>query len=164
MYEAELDCAGNVNLLKTIFKPHLAQIEFFSAKERHVLLHGNRGCGKSASLLWKAIQTAYLVPGSRVAIYRKTWPELQRSVWDELLKLPQDLFESVNASNHTVTIKAKGQDGQWKQSKIWFVTAESVADASFHPSPASTHLLRRSDDAICGAGPALSSIRMRFCS
>jgi hypothetical protein len=52
-------------------------------------LHGNRGCGKSASLLWKAIQTAYLVPGSRVAIFRKTWPELQRSVWDELLKLPQ---------------------------------------------------------------------------
>jgi len=64
-----------------------------------------------------------------VAIYRKTWPELQRSVWDELLKLPQDLFEAINASNHTVTIKAKDRDGQWKHSKIGFVTAESVADA-----------------------------------
>jgi hypothetical protein len=129
VYEAEQDGEGKINLLKTIFKPHAAQIAFFSATERHVLLHGNRGCGKSACLLWKAIQTAYLVPGSRVAIYRKTWPELQRSVWDELLKLPQDLFEAINASNHTVTIKAKDRDGQWKQSKIWFVTAGSVADA-----------------------------------
>src|ERR1700756_5722693 len=107
VYEAEQDSEGKINILKTIFKPHPAQIEFFSATERHVLLHGNRGCGKSACLLWKAIQTAYLVPGSRVAIYRKTWPELQHSVWDELLKLPQDLFEAVNASNHTVTIRAK---------------------------------------------------------
>ena len=129
VYEAEQGEAGNIKLLKTIFKPHAAQIEFFSATERHVLLHGYRGCGKSASLLWKAIQTTYLVPGSRVAIYRKTWPELQRSIWDELLKLPQDLFESVNASNHTVTIKIKDRDGHWKQSKIWFVTAENVADA-----------------------------------
>jgi len=115
--------------VKTIFQPHPAQIEFFAAIERHVLLHGNRGCGKSASLLWKAIQIAYLAPGSRVAIFRKTWPELQRSVWDELLKLPQDLFESVNASNHTVTIRARDWDGQWKLSKIWFVTAENIADA-----------------------------------
>lgn len=129
VYEAEQDSEGKITLLRTIFQPHPAQVEFFSATERHVLLHGNRGCGKSASLLWKAIQTAYLVPGSRVAIFRKTWPELQRSVWDELLKLPQDLFEAVNASNHTVTIKARDRDGQWKQSKIWFVTAENIADA-----------------------------------
>lgn len=129
VYEAERDCEGKIKLLKTIFQPHAAQIEFFSATERHVLLHGNRGCGKSASLLWKAIQIAYLVPGCRVAIFRKTWPELQRSVWDELLKLPQDLFESVNSSNHTVTIKARDRDGKWKLSKIWFVTAENIADA-----------------------------------
>jgi hypothetical protein len=129
VYEAERDGEDKIKLLKTIFKPHAAQIEFFSASERHVLLHGNRGCGKSASLLWKAIQTAYLVPGCRVAIFRKTWPELQRSVWDELLKLPQDLFESVNASNHTVMNKARDRDDQWKQSKIWFVTAENIADA-----------------------------------
>jgi phage terminase large subunit len=129
VYQAERDGEGKIKLVKTIFKPHAAQIEFFSATERHVLLHGNRGCGKSASLLWKAIQTAYLVPGSRVAIFRKTWPELQRSVWDELMKLPQDLFESINSSNHTVTIKAKAREGQWKRSKIWFVTAENIADA-----------------------------------
>jgi hypothetical protein len=129
VYEAERDGQGQIILVKTIFKPHAAQIAFFAARERHVLLHGNRGCGKSLSLLWKAIQTAFLVPGCRVAIYRKTWPELQRSIWDELLKLPQDLFESINASNHTVTIKAQDRVGQWKQSKIWFVTAESVADA-----------------------------------
>ncbi len=129
VYEAEHDGEGKIKLSKTILRPHAAQIEFFAATERHVLLHGNRGCGKSASLLWKAIQTAYLVPGCRVAIFRKTWPELQRSVWDELLKLPQDLFESVNASNHTVTIRAMDRDDQWKQSKIWFVTAENIADA-----------------------------------
>jgi|SRR5215813_8501074 len=128
VYEAEQDAEGKIRPVRTIFKPHAAQIEFFSATERHILLHGNRGCGKSASLLWKAIQTAYLVPGCCVAIYRKTWPELQRSVWDELLKLPQDLFESVNSSNHTVIIKARDRDGQWKQSKIWFVTAENVED------------------------------------
>jgi hypothetical protein len=129
VYEAELDAGGKVKILRTIFKPHPAQVEFFSATEHHVLLHGNRGCGKSASLLWKAIQTAYLVPGCRVAIYRKTWPELQRSIWDELLKLPQDLYQDLNASNHTVTIRAKDGDGTWKLSKIWFVTAQNVEDA-----------------------------------
>src|SRR5215471_8093231 len=93
--DAERGADGKAKILRTIFKPHAAQIEFFSAKEKHVLLHGNRGCGKSASLLWKAIQTAYLVPGCRVAIFRKTWPELKRSLWDELMKLPGDLFDSV---------------------------------------------------------------------
>jgi len=59
-----------------------------------VLFHGNRGSGKSAAILWKALQTAYLVPGSRVAIFRKTWPELKRSVWDEMLKLPADVYHN----------------------------------------------------------------------
>ena len=59
-----------------------------------MLFHGNRGSGKSAAILWKALQTAYLVPGSRVAIFRKTWPELKRSVWDEMLKLPADLYHN----------------------------------------------------------------------
>jgi hypothetical protein len=63
-------------------------------------LHGNRGCGTSVSLLWKSVQTAYLDAGCRVAIYRKTWPEVRRNIWDELLKLPQDLFDPVNSSNH----------------------------------------------------------------
>jgi hypothetical protein len=43
VYEAEPDGEGKVKLSKTIFKPHPAQVEFFSATERHVLLHGNRG-------------------------------------------------------------------------------------------------------------------------
>jgi hypothetical protein len=129
VYEVELDASGQPKVKKAVFVPHSAQQAFFSATERHVLLHGNRGCGKSASLLWKAVQTAFLVPGSRVAIYRKTWPELKRSIWDELLKLPSDLFSDINASDHTVTVRAKDAAGDWKLSKIWFVTAENVEDA-----------------------------------
>jgi len=45
----EQDEQGNRKILRTIFKPHRAQVEFFSATERHVLLHGNRGCGKMAA-------------------------------------------------------------------------------------------------------------------
>jgi phage terminase large subunit len=129
VYEAELDRAGKAKILREIFKPHSAQIEFFASTERHVLFHGNRGSGKSAAVLWKAIQTAYLVPGSRVAIFRKTWPELKRSVWDEMLKLPADLYHDLNASDHTVTVKARDRDGSVKDSKIWFVTAQNVEDA-----------------------------------
>jgi hypothetical protein len=129
VYDVERDAAGKTKILRTIFKPHPAQIEFFSASERHVLLHGNRGCGKSASLLWKAIQTAYLIPGCRVAIFRKTWPELKRSLWDEMLKLPRDLYQDLNLSEHTVIIKARDLDGSVKDSKIWFVTAQNVEDA-----------------------------------
>jgi hypothetical protein len=51
---------GKPRILRDIFKPHAAQVEFFSSTERHVLFHGNRGSGKSAAVLWKAIQTAYL--------------------------------------------------------------------------------------------------------
>jgi hypothetical protein len=111
VYEAERDGRGETKILRSIFKPHPAQVEFLSAPERHVLMHGNRGCGKSASLLWKAIQTAYLLPGCRVAIFRKTWPELKRSLWDEMLKLPTDLYQDLNLSEHTVTIKARDLDG-----------------------------------------------------
>ena len=128
-YESALDSEGKVQIVRTIFKPHPAQIEFFSATARHVLFHGNRGSGKSAAVLWKAIQTSYLVPGSRVAIFRKTWPELKRSVWDEMLKLPTDLFSDLNASDHTVTVKARDRDDSVKESKIWFVTAQNVEDA-----------------------------------
>jgi hypothetical protein len=63
VYEAKRDASGKVRMLQAIFKPHDAQIAFFSATERYVLLHGNRGCGKSAALLWKAIQIAYFGPG-----------------------------------------------------------------------------------------------------
>jgi hypothetical protein len=129
VYEVELDGTGQPQVKKAIFVPHAAQIEFFSATERHVLLHGNRGCGKSAALLWKAIQTAYLIPGCRVAIFRKTWPELKRSVWDEMLKLPQDLYHDLNLSDHTAIIRARDRDGSFKDSKVWFVTAQNVEDA-----------------------------------
>src|SRR5215472_18190078 len=129
VYEYQLDRDGKVTLSRDIFKPHPAQIQFFAATERHVLFHGNRGSGKSAAILWKAIQTAYLVPCSRVAIFRKTWPELKRSVWDEMLKLPSDLYHDLNASDHTVTTKARDRDGQVKDSKIWFVTGQNVEDA-----------------------------------
>jgi hypothetical protein len=129
VYDVELDAAGQPQVKKAIFVPHAAQIEFFSATERHVLLHANRGAGKSAALLWKAIQTAYLVPGCRIAVFRKTWPELKRSVWDEMLKLPADLYQDLNLSDHTVIIKARDRDGSVKDSKIWFVTAQNVEDA-----------------------------------
>jgi len=85
--------------------------------------------GRARQLLWKAIHTAYLVPGSRIAIFRKTWPELKRSIWDELLKLPKDLFHDINLSDHTVTIRARDRDGSMKESKIWMVTAQNVEDA-----------------------------------
>jgi pimeloyl-ACP methyl ester carboxylesterase len=107
-----------------------AQIDFFDAREPYVLLHGNRGCGKSAALLWKALQTCYLVPGCRVAILRKTLPELKKSLWDELLKLPRDLYQDLNATDHVVSVSAQDRDGTWKPSKIWFVSAQNVEDAS----------------------------------
>jgi len=129
VYEVERDAAGQPRVKRAIFVPHEAQREFFSATERHVLFHGNRGSGKSAAILWKAIQTAYLVPGCRVAIYRKTWPELKRSIWDEMLKLPKDLYHDLNLSDHTAIVRARDRDGSTKDSKIWFVTAANVEDA-----------------------------------
>ena len=77
----------------------------------------------------KAFQMAYLVPGCRVAIFRKTWPELKRSIWDEALKLPPGLYYDLNASDHTIIVRAKDADGTWKLSKIWFITAQNVEDA-----------------------------------
>src|SRR6516225_1680751 len=67
VYEAERDTKGKPKILGTIFKPHPQQVEFFSATQKYILLHGNRGCGKSASLLWKAMHRCYLLPGCRVA-------------------------------------------------------------------------------------------------
>ncbi len=50
-----------------------------------------------------AEETAYLIPGCWVAIFRKTWPELQRSIWDEV-RFPQTWLSSEQITQRNVVV------------------------------------------------------------
>jgi hypothetical protein len=101
---------------QTLFLPHPKQIEFFTATEPLVLFGGGRGGGKTAALVWDAIQTSYLVPGSRTIIFRRTMPELKKTIIEEFLRLPEDLRGKYNGSDHFSRIE--------NGSTIWFASAD----------------------------------------
>lgn len=74
-----------------IFHPHPKQILYFDASIAHVLFGGSRGPGKTEAICWDAIFKAYLVPGSRQIIFRRTMGELKSTIIDRFKFLPEGL-------------------------------------------------------------------------
>ena len=71
--------------------PHKRQIEFFEADTPYVLWGGQRGSGKTFACVWDCLFTASRVPGCKQIVLRKTMNELQRTIIQEFLKLPEEL-------------------------------------------------------------------------
>jgi hypothetical protein len=71
--------------------PHIKQIEYFDSEEPNVMFGGGRGGGKSEAIIWDSIFKAYLVPGSRQMILRRTMGELEKTIMDRYKSLPKDL-------------------------------------------------------------------------
>lgn len=102
------------NLIRSIFIPHPKQVEFFDAKHPYVLFGGGRGGGKTAALIWKPVYTAYLLPGSRSIIFRRTMGELKKTIIDGFLNLPKGIYDKCTEDGVTF------ENG----SKIWFGSAD----------------------------------------
>lgn len=87
--------------IKIPYKPQPRQSKYHQAKEIDELLYGGAaGGGKSEATIWDALKYATQHPGSRQIIFRRTFPDLQRSIIMRTLQVyPKELCK-YNQSKH----------------------------------------------------------------
>src|ERR1700730_12505475 len=76
--------------------PHKRQLEYLESKAPYTMWAGQRGSGKTYGAVWDNLFTAYLVPGCKQMIFRRTMAELSRTIIEEFLKLPEELRGHLN--------------------------------------------------------------------
>lgn len=65
---------------KILYKPQPKQLLLHNAEAEEVLYGGAAGGGKSHALLWDAYVKCYNNPGIRAIMFRRTYPELEKSL------------------------------------------------------------------------------------
>ena len=87
------------------YHPHAKQLEFHAATESDVLYGGSAGGGKSYAITAEGIRAAVRYPGLRVLLIRRTYDELNESIFPALRKF--GMAESVgghwNGSEREIT-------------------------------------------------------------
>jgi len=84
------------------------QIEFHKATADEVLYGGSAGGGKSYSIIWDAVTFGLSHPKLNIAIFRKTFPELEKSIILEALKVIPSHWFHYNKHEHRMYLKATG--------------------------------------------------------
>lgn len=88
-----------------IFEPFPKQVLFLESTAPYVLYGGSRGSGKSGASLWKAIFTCLRIPGCNVAIVRKTYGQLEKSIIRPFGNIPHKIYsENPKAFNRSTNI------------------------------------------------------------
>jgi phage terminase large subunit len=89
-----------------IFEPSEKQETFFNSRQKYILFGGARGGGKTSAALWKCIFTCLLVPGCNVCLIRKTYSQLETTVFPQFNNIPYTVYserpEAYNKSSHVV--------------------------------------------------------------
>ena len=67
-------------LIQIPYLPTIRQAVLHSTTAFEVMFGGQAGGGKSEALLWEAYQICLEVPGAIVAVFRRTYPELEESL------------------------------------------------------------------------------------
>lgn len=86
-------------LLSDVYKPLPKQQAFHESTAPYRLHVGGYGSGKTLNLLWEAIITCRMVPGSNSLILRTTSPNVQKTVINKFLNpemVPRWVYESYN--------------------------------------------------------------------
>lgn len=106
VYETDGD-----QIVRCIFHALPKQLLYFLSAAIYVLFGGGRGPGKTEAIVWDSIFTAYLIPGSRQIIFRRTMGELKSTIIDRFKSLPEELrgkyigemsYERVEFSNGSI--------------------------------------------------------------
>ena len=81
------------------------QLLFHFAEGREVFYGGAAGGGKSYAIIWDAVNFCVTNKGVRAAIFRRTYPELEKSIiFDFLANVPEKLYK-YNKQDHKVIFK-----------------------------------------------------------
>lgn len=82
------------------YKPQPRQQVFHQAEADEILYGGAAGGGKSEGTIFDALKYAMTYPGSRQVIFRRTFPDLQRSIINRTLKVYPKELGKYNTSAH----------------------------------------------------------------
>lgn len=86
------------------YKPQPRQVKYHQAKELDELLYGGAaGGGKSEATIWDALKYALQYKGSHQIIFRRTFPDLQRSIIMRTLQVYPKELGKYNSSKHEWT-------------------------------------------------------------
>ncbi|KAF6576566.1 hypothetical protein JDW19_02450 [Paenibacillus polymyxa] len=82
------------------YKPQPRQEVYHQTEADEILYGGAAGGGKSEATIWDALKYAMQYPGSRQIIFRRTHPDLQRSIVTRTLQVYPKELGKYNASKH----------------------------------------------------------------
>ncbi len=88
-----------------LYEAQNKQFLFHTATADEVLFGGAAGGGKSYAIIWDAMAFGLQHTGVRISIFRRTFPELEKSIIEDWLKYIPSRFYEYNKKEHKATLK-----------------------------------------------------------
>jgi hypothetical protein len=88
-----------------LYEAQEKQYLFHTSKADETLYGGAAGGGKSFSIIWDALSFGLSYDKVRISIFRRTYPELEKSIVEDWLKYIPSKYYDYNKKEHKATLK-----------------------------------------------------------